>query len=110
MKASSVQKIKLICDCCKHPEMIETSYLDVIDSYLLTCPICQAEKILHFTNYDSLMGNYDDYEDMSNIDDTLTPLYTLQIKSREKSFEEKISQQFERFKDKWAKQSMTRSN
>jgi hypothetical protein len=59
MSRTNTQKVNLPCECCKHPEMKETYYSDINDSYLFECTICQHEEWLHFTAYDALSGDFD---------------------------------------------------
>lgn len=67
MQANALLKIttELVpCYCgeCGHSGMKEMFYSDINDSYLLQCPVCQTEKMMHFSSYDIIMGHYDNEE------------------------------------------------
>lgn len=87
MLNTNTQKVQLPCECCKHPEMKETYYSDINDSYLFECSICQHEAWLHFTAYDALTGEFDDVKSDSVSSYTFNYKHTLK---RSESFDQRI--------------------
>lgn len=95
--------IPITCECCKHNEMVETSYSDIINSYFLECPKCKHEQHLHFTSYDSILVNYDEVEENQPIKFSWPVINKM---SESEKFAQKIDKGYEQLKAKWSKMGL----